>query len=170
MTRRPAADGQYYEDVVVSYKKDGKWSDPESIADNINTNGHDASIAISIDGQRLFIYKQTSKDGGDVYSSDLNGDNWSKPERLEGDVNTKEWEGSATLASDGKTLYFSSDRVGGFGGRDIYSAKLQSDDSWGEVKNLGPVINTRFDDDAPFIHADRRTLYYSSKGHNSMVG
>jgi len=169
-TGKPDNDGQYYEDVMVSYKMGDEWLDPESIADNINTVGHDASIAISTDGQRLFVYKQTKKDGGDIYSSNLDGDSWSKAERLLGDVNTTEWEGSATLSSDGKILYFASAREGGFGGRDIYSAELQSDESWGEVKNLGPVINTRFDDDAPFIHPDRRTLYYSSKGHNSMGG
>lgn len=169
-TGKPDNDGHYYEDVMVSYKMGDEWLDPESIADNINTVGHDASIAISTDGQRLFIYKQTKKDGGDIYFSNLEGENWSKPEKLKGEVNTTEWEGSATLASDGKTLYFASAREGGFGGRDIYSAELQADDSWGEIKNLGPVINTRFDDDAPFIHPDRRTLYYSSKGHNSMGG
>jgi len=169
-TGKPDNDGQYYEDIMISYKMGDEWLDPESIADNINTVGHDASIAISTDGQRLFVYKQTKKDGGDIYYSNLNGEEWSKPEKLKGDVNTEEWEGSATLTSDGKTLYFASAREGGFGGRDLYSAELQADESWGEVKNLGPVINTRFDDDAPFIHPDRRTLYYSSKGHNSMGG
>jgi len=121
-----------------------------------------------VDGQKLFVYKQDTKDHGDIYMSTLTGDSWSKPEKLKGDVNTTEWEGSATLTGDGKTLYFSSSREGGFGGRDIYSATLQADQSWGEVKNLGPVINTRFDDDAPFIHPDRKTMYFSSKGHNSM--
>ncbi len=169
-TGKPDNDGQYYEDIMISYRLGDEWLDPVSIADNINTVGHDASIAISTDGQRLFVYKQTKKDGGDIYSSVLDGENWSKPEKLKGDVNTTSWEGSATLTSDGKTLYFASSREGGFGGRDIYSAELQEDGSWGEIKNLGPVINTRFDDDAPFIHPDRRTLYYSSKGHNSMGG
>ena len=169
-TGKPDNDGQYYEDIMVSYKFGDEWLDPESIGDNINTVRHDASIAISTDGQRLFIYKQAKKDGGDIYSSNLDGDSWSKPERLLGDVNTTEWEGSATLTSDGEILYFASSRDGGFGGRDIYSAELQSDGSWGEVKNLGPVINTPFDDDAPFIHPDRKTLYYSSKGLNSMGG
>jgi len=125
---------------------------------------------LSVDGQMLFIYKQNKKDRGDIYSSKLIGEDWSKPEKLKGEVNTEEWEGSATLTSDGKILYFSSEREGGFGGRDLYSATLQPDESWGEIKNLGPVINTRFDDDAPFIHPDRRTMYYSSKGHNSMGG
>ncbi len=167
-TGKPDEDGHYYEDIMISYKLGDSWLDPESIGDNINTNKHDASIAISVDGQKLFVYKQDGKDRGDIYMSTLAGDNWSKPEKLRGEVNSSEWEGSATLTGDGKVLYFASEREGGFGGRDLYSAQLQEDGSWGEVLNLGPVINTRFDDDAPFIHPDRKTMYFSSKGHNSM--
>jgi len=170
-TGKPDPDGQYYEDIMVSYKLGDKWLEPEGIADNINTIGHDASIALSLDGQELFIYKQTKKDHGDIYVSHLEGENWSVPEKLKGDVNKNEsWEGSCSLTSDGQTLYFASDREGGFGGRDLYSAKLQPDNSWGDVKNLGPTINTKFDEDAPFIHPDNRTMYFSSKGHNSMGG
>ncbi|PCI97902.1 MAG: hypothetical protein COB15_06905 [Flavobacteriales bacterium] len=169
-TGKPDPDGYYYEDIMVSYKLGDEWLEPESIADNINTVGHDASIALSVDGHMLFVYKQTKADNGDIYFSNLIGEEWSKPEKLKGEINTSEWEGSATLASDGQTIYFSSEREGGFGGRDLYSSVLQPDNSWGEIKNLGPVINTRFDDDAPFIHPDRKTMYFSSKGHNSMGG
>lgn len=169
-TGKPDSQGEYYEDIMVSYKVGSEWLEPESIGDNINTVGHDASIALSADGQKLFIYKSTKKDNGDIYLSNLNGDVWERAEKLKGEVNTEAWEGSASLASNGKVLYFSSNREGGFGGRDIYSAELQPDDSWGNVKNLGPVINTKYDDDAPFIHPDNRTMYYSSKGHNSMGG
>ncbi|MBE7441432.1 MAG: PD40 domain-containing protein [Flavobacteriales bacterium] len=169
-TGKPDPRGEYYEDIMISYKVGSSWLEPESIGDNINANGHDASIALSVDGQQLFIYKSTKQDNGDIYTSVLNGDSWSKPEKLKGEVNTEAWEGSASLSSDGKKLYFSSNREGGFGGRDLYSADLNPDGSWGNVKNLGPVINTKHDDDAPFIHPDRRTMYYSSKGHNSMGG
>ena len=169
-TGKPDPDGSYYEDIMVSYRLGEDWLEPESIADNINTVGHDASIALSVDGQMLFVYKQTKADNGDIYYSNLIGEDWSKPEKLKGEINTSEWEGSATLTSDGKTIYFASEREGGFGGRDLYSSTLQPDNSWGEIKNLGPVINTRFDDDAPFIHPDRKTMYFSSKGHNSMGG
>ena len=167
---KPDPDGFYYEDIMISYRLNDEWLEPESIDDNINTVGHDASIALSVDGQELFIYKQDKKNGGDIYMSTLDGENWSKPEPLQGGVNTEAWEGSASLSSNGETLYFASDRAGGFGGRDLYSATLQPDNSWGEVQNLGPTINTKFDDDAPFIHPDRKTMYFSSKGHNSMGG
>lgn len=169
-TGKPDPRGEYYEDVMITYKVGNKWLEPESIGDNINTNGHDASIALSVDGQQLFIYKSTKSDNGDIYMSYLDGESWTKPERLRGEVNTSAWEGSASLTSDGKKLYFSSNREGGFGDRDLYVSELQPDGSWSNVKNLGPVINTKYDDDAPFIHPDRRTMYYSSKGQNSMGG
>jgi hypothetical protein len=89
---------------------------------------------------------------------------------LIGDVNTSSWEGSASLSADEKTLYFSSEVSGGYGGKDLYTATLMPDGSWGNVKNLGPTINTVYDDDAPFIHPDGVTLFYSSKGLNSMGG
>jgi outer membrane protein OmpA-like peptidoglycan-associated protein len=159
----------YMEDVFISYKKNGDWTEPVSIGDNINSDKHDAAIALSVDGQTLFIYKTDG--GGDIYVSHLRGKDWTKPEKVKGDVNQKNsWEGSCSLSANGKTLYFASNRDGGLGGRDIYSATLQDDKSWGNVDNLGPNINTAFNDDAPFIHPDNRTMYFSSEGHSSIGG
>jgi len=161
----------YNEDVFISYKKNGDWTEPVSIGDNINTDGHDAAIALSVDGQTLFIYKSENNNLGDIYVSHLKGDNWSKATRLKGDVNKDDsWEGSASLSANGKVLYFASDREGGRGGRDLYKAELQSDGSWGNVQNLGYTVNTAFNDDAPFIHPDNQTLYFSSEGHTSIGG
>lgn len=165
---QPDPAGEYYEDVFISYRIDGKWLEPENIGENINTRGHDAAIALSNDGQKLFVFKSTVEDGGDIYVSRLDGIIWYSPEKLKGDVNTSSWEGSASLSSDERTLYFSSERPEGFGGRDIYTATLQEDGSWGNVKNLGERINTPYDDDGPFIHPNGRTLHFSSKGHKSM--
>ncbi len=159
----------YTEDVFISYKKSGEWTEPVSIGDNINSDDHDAAIALSVDGQTLFIYKT---DGGknDIYVSHLKGTEWSKPEPLKGDVNKKDsWEGSCSLSANGKVLYFASDREGGMGGRDIYKAELQADGTWGNVQNIGDV-NTPYNDDAPFIHPDGITLYFSSEGHSSIGG
>jgi len=164
----PSIFGDYYEDIFISYKVGGNWLTPESIGDHINTKGHDAAIALSDDGQQLFIFKSTPEDGGDIYISKLEGDIWSMPEKLKGDINTKYWEGSCSLSSDGKTLYFASERPGGLGKRDIYVAKLQANGSWGDVKNLGPAINTKYNDDAPFIHPDGKMLHFSSEGHKSI--
>ncbi len=161
----------YTEDVFISYHKNGEWTEPVSIGDNINTDGHDAAIALSVDGQTLFIYKSENNNNGDIYVSKLQGKNWSKPLAVSGDVNRKDsWEGSASLSANGKVLYFASDREGGIGGRDLYKAELQSDGSWGNIQNLGTKINTIYNDDAPFIHPDSRTFYFSSEGHTSIGG
>ena len=163
--------GTYFEDVFISYKDEqGNWTEPKSIGENINTMGHDAAIALSPDGQILFIYKNVSDLNGDIYFSRLEGEDWSRPLPLPGKVNTEHWEGSASLSADGKTLYFSSNKPGGIGGKDIYRAHLKDDGTWGKVENLGIAINTKYDEDAPFIHPDGKTLFFSSKGHNSMGG
>jgi outer membrane protein OmpA-like peptidoglycan-associated protein len=74
------------------------------------------------------------------------------------------------MSADGQQIYFTSDRPGGLGGMDIWVTNLLPDGSWGEAKNLGPAINTEFDEEGPFIHPDNITLYFSSKGHNSIGG
>lgn len=166
----PDPEGEYYEDIFISYRIGDNWTTPESIGDNINTTRHDANIAISADGQFLFIYKSDVKNKGDIYMSKLNGDVWGAPELLQGDVNSSSWEGSCSLSADGQTLYFSSERPGGFGGRDIYVSRLGADGKWGKAQNMGPTINTKFDEDGPFIHPDGISLYFSSKGHETMGG
>jgi len=160
--------GEFNEDVFISRKENGVWTKPVSMGPLINTNLNDAAISISNDGQKLFVYRDDASDGGDIYMSTLSGDNWSAPEKLKGEVNTYYWEGSASLSADGKTLYFASERPGGVGGRDLYKATLQDDGTWKEVQNLGIEVNTKFDDDAPFIHPDGKTLTYSTQGLKSM--
>lgn len=162
--------GEYYEDIMISYKSGDEWSSPRSIGSNINSSKHDASIAISASGNKLFTYRSSNKNAGDIYLSELKKGAWTTPSVLNSEINSESWEGSASLSSDEKTLYFTSERPGGYGGRDIYKAELKSNGDWGNVQNLGPTINTRYDEDAPFIHPDGRTLYFSSKGHNSIGG
>lgn len=160
-----------FEDIFIAKKSaNGEWKNPDPLGDNINGYNHDACIALSPDGQTLFIYKDTKDKKGEIYYSKLSGNNWSDPKPLLGEVNTNHWEGSASLSADGKTLYFTSDKPAGLGGRDIYKATLINDSIWGNIENLGSTINTPYNDDAPFIHPDGRTLVFSSEGHNSMGG
>lgn len=166
---QPDPYGKYFEDIFQSKKVNGEWTKPLPI-DSVNTNSHDGAIALSVDGLYLFIYRDNGDDHGDIYmSNSINGD-WTVPQKLKGEVNSYSWEGSCSMTADGKYLYFSSERGGGFGGKDIYRATLLPDSTWGNVMNLGDSINTAFDDDAPFIHPDGITLFYSSKGKNSMGG
>lgn len=165
---KPDVNGEYREDIFMSTKKsDSTWSDPVGIP-SLNTNGNDAAIAISPDGQTIFSFS-SNNDLGDLYQSNLVGNEWTKPEKLNKNVNTEFWEGSCSMTADGRYLYFASERKGGLGGRDIWvSEKVNGD--WGPATNLGPAINTAFDEDAPFIHPDGITLFLSSKGHTSIGG
>lgn len=160
--------GTYYEDILMSRKtSDSTWGEPEPIP-NINTKQNESALALSPDGQTLYTYRSTEQDSGDIYESHLQGDEWTVPEKIKGDVNTNYWEGSCSVTADGKYLYFSSERKGGFGARDLYLAERADDGSWRNVKNLGDKINTPDDEDSPFIHPDGLTLFFSSKGHNSI--
>lgn len=161
--------GMHFEDVYITRKMNGEWLAGRSIGLTINTKDHDAAVSLSPDGHTLFIYKDNRQNNGDLYVSYLEGTIWSVAMPLSGEINqASSWEGSCSVSSDGKTLYFVSDRKGGYGGRDLYKASLMPDGSWGNVQNMGDKINTRYDDDAPFIHPDGRTLIFSSAGHNSM--
>lgn len=165
-------DDEFYEDIYISYNVNGKWSAPQSIGDNINTDIHDATVNLTPDGQKLFVYKDLgpTKGAGDIFECKLEGDEWSKPKKLPKEINSDFHESSACYSQDGKTIYFVSDKPGGLGGRDIYSSVNIKKDKWSDAVNLGPVINTKYDEEGVFIHPDGKTLYFSSKGHKNMGG
>ncbi|MBI2966938.1 MAG: PD40 domain-containing protein [Bacteroidetes bacterium] len=166
----PDPNGHYFEDIMVSFRNSGRWSEPRSISDSINTNMHDACIALSPDGQKLLVYRDNiGRSSGDIYISELDSNEWQKPKKIK-NINTNFWEGSATLSADMKTIYFCSDRRGGLGGRDIYMSNLSAGGEWEEPVNMGEVVNSNKDEDSPFIHPDGVTLYFSSKGHNTKGG
>lgn len=164
-------DGKFFEDIYIAYynsvKK--KWENMRKIGSNINSNGHEASISLSLDGKELFIYKDDNGDGN-IYVSYFKNDDWTAPEKLSLEINSKSWETHACLSPDGNTLYFTSNRAGGFGGRDIWRSEKLANGKWSEAVNMGPKINTEYDEESPFIMPDGVTLYFSSKGHQSMGG
>jgi hypothetical protein len=166
---QPNKNGVYYEDVFMSSKVDGTWKAPEEIK-GLNTNNNEAVLFLSNDGQKLFVNIDSQQDDGDIYMSTLEKEVWGAPVKLSGDVNSKDWENNSSLSPDGKTLYFSSNRAGGLGGKDIYKSEQLADGTWGAAKNMGDKINTPLDEDAPFIHYDGRLLLFSSQGHNSIGG
>lgn len=167
---RTELDEGFYEDLYISYNIDGKWTTAANMNKPINTDGHDATVSLSPDGEVLFIYDgQTGN--GDLFFSQKDGDGWSEPKKLRGKINTKYHEPSASLAPDWLTMYFVSDRKKGKGGHDIYISKRETlDDKFGKPVNIGDVINTPYDEVGVFIHPDGKTLYFSSKGHNTMGG
>ncbi len=179
-SRRPGStggdktdDGQFFEDIYISQKqKDGKWGSAKSIGTNVNTSGSEAALSLTSDGQQLFVYRDDgeSKDGGDIFYSQLQENGWGYLVCMNENINTKYWETSATLSSDGNILYFVSDRPGGFGKRDIWQSKKLPNGQWSLPTNLGPSVNTAYDEDAPFLHPDGVTLFFSSQGHKNMGG
>lgn len=163
-------DGQYYEDIVISYKdQNGIWSSPKSIGQFVNTNGHEGSINLTADGQTLIVFRDDAGNGN-IYFSTWDGKDWSSLQSFGSDINSKYWESHACLSADNNTLYFVSDRPGGYGGRDIYRCVKLPNGAWSKATNVGPTINTKYDEDGPFIHPDGVTLIFASNGHKSMGG
>ncbi|RKX17391.1 MAG: hypothetical protein DRP35_11005, partial [Candidatus Zixiibacteriota bacterium] len=163
-------DGQYDEDLYEVHKMpNNQWGSVKNMGDPINTAGHDASVALSADGQELFLYRD-DEGNGNLYVSFKEGEAWSTPRKLGTNINSKYKETQATISANGQTLYFTSNRKGGYGELDIYKSHLLPDGTWSKAENLGPTINTPYNEESPFIHADGVTLFFSSKGHNTMGG
>lgn len=177
-SRRPGSVGgekdpylaDYFEDIYHTYKENGEWKPAKNIGAPINSKRHDATVGLSVDGNKLFLYRDNEKGIGNVYISERKGLTWSEPEPMPAPINSKNKETSACFDHTGKVIYFVSNRKGGQGGKDIYKATKADDGTWGNVENLGPVINTEYDEDAVFMHADGKTLYFSSQGHETMGG
>jgi len=160
---------QYFEDLYITKKINGQWSSPLVMPKPVNTDGHDAVIGFSADGQKLLVYKDDNGDGN-IYECVLRGEEWSKPKKLYKTINTKYTENDACYSPDGRTLYFVSERPeGSYGGLDIWVSQWNDEDQrWGESRNIGPTINTKWDDRGVYLHPDGKTLYFSSQGLNTM--
>lgn len=146
------------------------WDKKEKLSSVLNTSANEGAASISPDGRYLYFAKCNTKDGYgscDIYRSKRNGDNWGKPENLGPMVNSKYWDSQPTIASDGRTLFFASNREGGFGKSDIWYTYLKDDGTWTKAKNCGRVINTKGDEISPFIHPSNTTLYFAS---DSLIG
>ena len=163
-----AEDGMFFEDILSTTKQNKAWTPPVNLPAPVNTKLHDATIALSGDGQKLFIY--TDENEGDVLLSILEGDKWSKPEPAGGGaINTKYSEIHACFSYDEKSIYFVSNKPDdNFGGFDIYVTRLGENGKWGKPENMGPTINTIYDEEGVYMHPDGKTMYFSSKGHRTM--
>jgi outer membrane protein OmpA-like peptidoglycan-associated protein len=162
-------DNKPYEDIFTAKKAGNAWSFAKNIGPVVNTPYHESSVALSADGNTLFIFNDEG--GGDIFYSERQPTGEFGPKvHLPGIINSSFEEKSISISKDEKTLYFSSNRPGGFGGLDIYKATKDSKGEWTNVKNLGPKVNTDLDDDGCFIDYDDVTLYFSSKGRKGMGG
>ncbi|NQX84288.1 MAG: PD40 domain-containing protein, partial [Mycoplasmataceae bacterium] len=162
--------GSYYEDIYASYRtKSGKWTEPNYLS-FCRVSQNEASVSLSLDGNQIFVY-QGGNGNGDIYYSDLNRISFEslKPFPAKS-LNSNSQEPHATMGINGEFVYFVSDRTGGYGGKDIYRIRELPDGTWSKAMNLGPTINSEYDEESPFIGPDNRTLYFSSNGINSIGG
>jgi len=165
---RRTINGELYEDIWFSEKVNGQWTNPRNVGMPLNTIGHDFVLALSADGQTMYLYN-SSHNGGDIFVSYLMGNVWTKPRPLSYMVNSNYWDAQACISADGNTIIFASERPGGYGGRDLYWSKRKPNGDWEVAKNLGNVVNSPLDEASPFLHPDGKTLYFSTQ-HNSMGG
>lgn len=163
-------DGFYTADIFLSTVKEGKWSKAKNAGPTLNTSGDDICTSLSPDGQFMFIYTETEEDYGDIFGSWKKNKSWQKRNILDDNINTAELELAGSITADGQKLFFSSGRSGGKGGLDIWMSKKLPNGQWGKPINLGDAINTKWDEDFPYISKDGNTLYFASQGHFNMGG
>jgi outer membrane protein OmpA-like peptidoglycan-associated protein/Tol biopolymer transport system component len=170
------------EDFLVSKKVGDMWQKATLIGSSINSPGNEGAPSLSADGQILFFVACAEIDGSygvedrvgygscDIFYAEKTGDKWSEAFNLGKAINSPFFESQPSFSADGKTLYFVSNRPGGFGETDIFVSTLNEKNYWTEPVNLGAKINTTGKEESVFIHNDGRTLYFSSNGHVGMGG
>ncbi len=155
------------EDIYESQRNSGQWLPARPVQGLVNTAQNEGSECISADGQWLFFTGCNRSDGlgrCDIYICRRQGEGWSAPYNPGAPLNTSAWESQPSLSADGNTLFFVSNRPGGYGGYDIWYSEINDDGSFSPPRNAGPNINTAFDEHSPFIHHDNRSLFFSSNG------
>lgn len=163
----PQKDEEFY---FATRYKDTLWGNVKSLGPPVNTPGDEGALCLSPDGQFLFFAACNRPDGYgscDLYVSTRSVDAWGEPKNLGPVVNSAQWDSQPSFSPDGRTLFFVSNRPGGFGSSDIWFTQLNGN-SWIQPQNAGAVINTSEAERGPFIHPDGQTLYFSSKGHPGM--
>ena len=161
------------EDFYISIRDaEGSWQMAQRVDEPLNSTDNEGAQCISQDG-RFIVFTKCGEGGMgscDLYWSKRVGNQWSKPRNLGVAVNSRYWDSQPSFSIDGKTLYFTSNRPGGKGGKDIWKTTLDENGKWTKAVNMGDSINTDKDETCPFIHYDDQTLYFASNGHVGMGG
>lgn len=164
-TRRDGYDENFY---TSTRQPDGSWSLAEYLH-GVNTSQNEGAQAINADGVWLVFTACNRRGDGsqgscDLYWSQQKDGDWTKPVPFSSTVNSKDWDAQPSISPDNKTIFFSSNRPGGQGGKDLWFTTRLPSGRYTEPQNLGPEINTPGDDQAPFLHPDGQTLYFTSNG------
>jgi outer membrane protein OmpA-like peptidoglycan-associated protein len=168
-TGKTRSGDKFIEEILISSNQSGTWTEPRVVP--VASEYNVGTAGISPDGQKMLIYMGGITDPGSLFQISKTGDSWTKPSLIAATLNTPKFlETTASITPDGKTIYFASDRTGGQGGLDIYRITMQANGTWSAPVNLGPGVNSKANEDAPFIHPDQKTLFFTSDGHNTMGG
>jgi len=160
---------KFYDAIMFSRMVRNEWTTPVNITPQLQSDGDHYVSYISPSADMMLLSKDDNINS-DIWMSSFDGKSWQPARKLKKEINTKYWEAHGFITEDGKTMIFSSDRPGGFGGLDLYISKLGKDGEWGKPVNLGPEINTPFNDDRPFLIKNGTILYFASQGHYNMGG
>lgn len=163
-------DGYYSSDIFISHEVNGQFDKAKNIGPQINTALDEEVVGISVDGNKIFVYIDHIKEVGEIYLSKRKGKNFGARVKLGKAVNSESLETSATMNTEGDILFFASNRPGGLGGTDIWMSRKLPNGDWGEPQNLGPSLNTPYNEDFPNMLPDGKTLYFASQGHKGMGG
>ena len=161
------------EDFYISYFTDNSWQNAYNAGSPLNTRNNEGAQTLSSNGRYMYFTACDRPSGSgscDLYFSAFNDGKWSEPYNLRSPVNSPYWESQPSISADGKTLFFSSNRPGGMGGKDLWYSTLNEKNMWTIPVNLGNKINTIGDEMSPFIHFDGKTLYFASDGKIGMGG
>ena len=159
---------KFYDAIMLSKLVNGKWTPPVNITPELQSDGDMYISCLSPDGTMLYMSKDDNYNS-DIYTSSFDGMTWRQTVKLNRNINTNYWESHAFISDKGDLLIFASDRPGGFGGLDLYLSRKVNGD-WSPAVNLGPEINTPFNEDRPFLINQGKTLFFSSQGHESIGG
>jgi tetratricopeptide (TPR) repeat protein len=164
---------QVQEDFYISFYSDNIWQKAINAGPPLNTRQNEGAQTLSSNGNYMY-FTACDRPGGlgscDLYFSAFIDGNWSEPSNLKSPVNTSSWESQPSVSADGNLLFFSSNRPGGFGGKDLWFSRMNSNHTFANPVNLGKTINTDGDEMSPFIHFDGKSLYFASDGRPGMGG
>ncbi len=172
-TNNPQLARYKQEDFYYSTRENGQWTQARDAGAPLNSTNNEGAQTITGDGKTM-IFTACNRDDGmglcDLYIAEDLGDRWSVPVNMGRVINTANSEKQPSVSADGRTLYFISNRAGGYGSYDIYYSLKSDDGLWQEPVNIGDSVNTPGIDQSPFIHPDNKTLYFSSDGWQGLGG
>lgn len=160
---------KFYDAVFFTQKERNRWSTPVNITPDLKSDGDLYISCLADNGNTMYLSRDDDMDS-DIYYSTFDGNKWSPAEPIPGNINTANWESHAFVTDDGSAMVFASDRPGGMGGLDLYISYKNNAGEWGQPVNLGPEINTPFNEDRPFIIDKGTKLFFCSQGHFTMGG